>query len=81
IASFTLVVSAVVYRAEEAKYKGEYEEPIKLVLDQVEKATEDGEPGVILFINELHLCTEQKAEQLRMSLERYNSSSGRIPVP
>ncbi|KAI0801241.1 P-loop containing nucleoside triphosphate hydrolase protein [Fomes fomentarius] len=37
-----------------AKYKGEYEERIKSVLDEVEKAAEDG-PGVILFIDELHL--------------------------
>lgn len=38
-----------------AKYKGEYEERIKSVLDQVENATKDGGPGVILFVNELHL--------------------------
>ncbi|KAF5375057.1 hypothetical protein D9758_000287 [Tetrapyrgos nigripes] len=38
-----------------AKYKGEYEERIKSVLNEVEKATEDGGPGVILFIDELHL--------------------------
>ena len=37
-----------------AKYKGEYEERIKSVLDEVEKAAQDG-PGVILFIDELHL--------------------------
>ncbi|KAG6857559.1 hypothetical protein H0H87_000158 [Tephrocybe sp. NHM501043] len=37
-----------------AKYKGEYEERIKSVLNEVEKAAEDG-PGVILFIDELHL--------------------------
>ncbi|KAJ8522578.1 hypothetical protein ONZ45_g877 [Pleurotus djamor] len=33
---------------------GEYEERIKSVLNEVEKAAEDG-PGVILFIDELHL--------------------------
>lgn len=38
-----------------AKYKGEYEERIKAVLNEVEKATEEGGPGVILFIDELHL--------------------------
>ncbi|KAH8997292.1 P-loop containing nucleoside triphosphate hydrolase protein [Lactarius akahatsu] len=38
-----------------AKYKGEYEERIKSVLNEVEKAAEEGGPGVILFIDELHL--------------------------
>ncbi|KAF9056154.1 P-loop containing nucleoside triphosphate hydrolase protein [Panaeolus papilionaceus] len=38
-----------------AKYKGEYEERIKSVLNEVEKASEDGGPGIILFIDELHL--------------------------
>jgi ATP-dependent Clp protease ATP-binding subunit ClpA len=38
-----------------AKFKGEYEERIKAVLNEVEKASEDGGPGVILFIDELHL--------------------------
>ena len=38
-----------------AKFKGEYEERIKAVLNEVEKAAEDGGPGVILFIDELHL--------------------------
>ncbi|KAG8935918.1 hypothetical protein FRC02_005673 [Tulasnella sp. 418] len=37
-----------------ASLKGEYEERIKSVLDEVVKASEDG-PGVILFIDELHL--------------------------
>ncbi|KAG6842213.1 hypothetical protein C0991_000183 [Blastosporella zonata] len=37
-----------------AKYKGEYEERIKSVLNEVEKAADEG-PGVILFIDELHL--------------------------
>jgi ATP-dependent Clp protease ATP-binding subunit ClpA len=38
-----------------AKYKGEYEERIKAVLNEIEKASEDGGLGVILFIDELHL--------------------------
>jgi len=38
-----------------AKYKGEYEERIKSVLNEVEKASEEGGPGIILFIDELHL--------------------------
>lgn len=38
-----------------AKYQGEYEERIKSVLNEVEKAAEDGGPGIILFIDELHL--------------------------
>jgi ATP-dependent chaperone ClpB len=38
-----------------AKYKGEYEERIKSVLNEVEKAGEEGSSGVILFIDELHL--------------------------
>lgn len=38
-----------------AKYKGEYEERIKSVLNEVEKAGEEGGSGVILFIDELHL--------------------------
>lgn len=38
-----------------AKYKGEYEERVKSVLSEVEKADKEGGPGVILFIDELHL--------------------------
>ncbi|KAH7910949.1 P-loop containing nucleoside triphosphate hydrolase protein [Hygrophoropsis aurantiaca] len=37
-----------------AKYKGEYEERIKSVLNEVEKSSEDG-TVIILFIDELHL--------------------------
>jgi len=36
------------------KYRGEYEERIKSLLGEIEKASEDG-VGVILFIDELHL--------------------------
>ncbi|KIK92316.1 hypothetical protein PAXRUDRAFT_830053 [Paxillus rubicundulus Ve08.2h10] len=39
-----------------AKYKGEYEERIKSVLNEVEKASNDGTP-IILFVDELHLIT------------------------
>ena len=38
-----------------AKYKGEYEERIKAVLSEVEKAADEGGAGIILFIDELHL--------------------------
>lgn len=37
-----------------AKYKGEYEERVKGVMNDVEKAAEQGD-GIILFIDELHL--------------------------
>ena len=37
------------------KYKGKYKERIKLVLNEVEKAAEESSPGIILFIDELHL--------------------------
>lgn len=37
-----------------AKYKGEYEERVKSVLDEIEKSTDNG-IGIILFIDELHL--------------------------
>ena len=46
-----------------AKYKGEYEERIKSVLNEVEKAAEDGGPGVILFIDELHLIMAGKGSE------------------
>ena len=36
------------------KYRGEYEERIKSILDEIEKASEKG-PHIILFIDELHL--------------------------
>nr|GAT44184.1 predicted protein [Mycena chlorophos] len=38
-----------------AKYKGEYEERVKAVLNEVEQAGKDGGPGVLLFIDEMHL--------------------------
>ena len=37
-----------------AKYKGEYKECIKAVLNEVEKVADQGGPGIILFIDELH---------------------------
>lgn len=37
-----------------AKYRGEYEERVKSVLNEVEKAADEG-TGVILFIDEMHL--------------------------
>jgi len=45
-----------------AKYKGEYEERIKAVLDEVEKAASDGGPGIILFVDELHLIVAGKGD-------------------
>lgn len=46
-----------------AKYKGEYEERVKAVLNEVEKAAEDDGPGVILFIDELHLIMAGKGSE------------------
>ena len=37
-----------------AKYRGEYEERVKAVLDEIEKASESG-TNIILFIDEMHL--------------------------
>jgi ATP-dependent Clp protease ATP-binding subunit ClpB len=37
------------------KFRGEYEERVKSVLDEVENASKDGGPDVILFVDELHL--------------------------
>ncbi|KAG8886991.1 hypothetical protein FRB99_004334, partial [Tulasnella sp. 403] len=37
-----------------ASHKGEYEERVKAVLDEVSKSSDEG-PGVILFIDEMHL--------------------------
>ncbi|KAG8814497.1 hypothetical protein FRC17_001106 [Serendipita sp. 399] len=45
-----------------AKYKGEYEERVKSVLNEVEKASEEG-VGVILFIDELHLIMAGKGAE------------------
>lgn len=45
-----------------AKYKGEYEERVKSVLNEVEKASEEG-AGVILFIDELHLIMAGKGAE------------------
>ncbi len=42
-----------------ASHKGEYEERVKSVLDEVVKSSEDG-PGVILFIDEMHLLMAGK---------------------
>lgn len=39
-----------------AKYKGEYEERIKSVLSEVEKAGDEG-TQITLFVDELHLIT------------------------
>ena len=38
-----------------AGYKGKYEERVKSVLNEAEKAAQDGSPGAILFIDELRL--------------------------
>ncbi|KAG9043375.1 hypothetical protein FS837_009683 [Tulasnella sp. UAMH 9824] len=42
-----------------ASHKGEYEERVKSVLDEVAKSAEEG-PGVILFIDEMHLLVAGK---------------------
>lgn len=42
-----------------AKYKGEYEERVKAVLNDIEKMTNDGTP-CILFIDEMHLMMAGK---------------------
>jgi len=42
-----------------AKYKGEYEERVKAVLNDIEKMTNDGTP-CILFIDEMHLIMAGK---------------------
>lgn len=39
-----------------ASYKGQFEERIKSILNEVEKATEKGE-NIILFIDEMHLVS------------------------
>ena len=43
-----------------AKYRREYEERVKSVLNEVEKAAEDGGPDVILFVDEMHLLMSGK---------------------
>ena len=43
-----------------AKYRGEYEERVKSVLNEVENAAEDGRPDVILFIDEMHLLMSRQ---------------------
>jgi len=45
-----------------AKYRGEYEERIKSVLNEVEKSADEG-VGVILFIDELHLIMAGKSSE------------------
>ncbi|KZO93467.1 P-loop containing nucleoside triphosphate hydrolase protein [Calocera viscosa TUFC12733] len=45
-----------------AKYKGEYEERVKSVLNEIEKAGEQG-TGVILFIDEMHLLMAGKGAE------------------
>lgn len=44
-----------------AKYKGEYEERVKSVLNEIEKNAEQG-VGIILFIDELHLIMAGKGD-------------------
>lgn len=45
-----------------AKYKGEYEERVKSVLNEVEKAADEG-VSIILFIDELHLIMAGKGAE------------------
>ncbi|KAI9450457.1 ATP-dependent Clp protease ATP-binding subunit ClpB, partial [Russula earlei] len=47
-----------------AKYKGEYEERIKCILNKAEKAAADGGPSVILFIDELHLIMASRGSEV-----------------
>ena len=42
-----------------AKYRGQYEERVKSVLNGVEKPAEDGRPDVI-FIDEMHLLMSRQ---------------------
>lgn len=44
-----------------AKYKGEYEERVKSVLNEIEKNAEQG-IGIILFIDEMHLIMAGKGD-------------------
>jgi ATP-dependent Clp protease ATP-binding subunit ClpB len=44
-----------------AKYKGEYEERVKSVLNEMEKNSEQG-VGIILFIDEMHLIMAGKGD-------------------
>jgi ATP-dependent Clp protease ATP-binding subunit ClpB len=45
-----------------AKYKGEYEERIKSVLNEIEKNSEQG-IGIMLFIDEMHLIMAGKGDE------------------
>lgn len=44
-----------------AKYKGEYEERVKSVLNEIEKSAEEG-TGIVLFIDEMHLIMAGKGD-------------------
>lgn len=45
-----------------AKYKGEYEERVKSVLNEIEKNSEQG-IGIMLFIDEMHLIMAGKGDE------------------
>ena len=45
-----------------AKYKGEYEERVKSVLNEIEKNSEQG-IGIMLFIDEMHLIMTGKGDE------------------
>ena len=67
-----------------AKYKGEYEERIKSVLNEVEKAASDGGPGVILFVDELRLIMAgrkpiQASARPRKASLLWRDDSGSVP--
>src|ERR1700733_12746082 len=54
-----------------AKYKGEYEERVKSVLNEIEKNSQQG-IGIILFIDEMHLIMAGKGDGEGGSMDAAN---------